>query len=134
MREVTADADPLIEGLQRRPGVVRLLVVEGDVSVDVVADCLNAVPSGGRLTEEVPRGLRQAIGVAISAAEQEDQRFLWQVRNRNLLCVGNDDVREATVVDDRVRPDARAAGGRNDAGAPVAEVVAIAQPSGPVAR
>ena len=62
-----------------------LLVVERDVAMDVVADRLNAVPARRRLPEEVPRRLRQPVGVAVPAAEQEDQRLLGQVLHRNLL-------------------------------------------------
>src|SRR5271166_1908687 len=95
------------------------------MSMNVVTDCLNAAPSRWRLPKEIPRRLGQPIGFAIPAPEQEDKRVLGQVRHGNLLRLGNDDVGESSVVDERIGRDARAALGRNNAGAPVAKVVTI---------
>src|SRR4051794_35484501 len=128
MREITADAGSVVKSFQRRPGHACVLVAERDMSVNVVADCLHAAPSRWRLPKEIPRRIRQPIGFAIPAPEQEDKRFLGQVRHGNLLRLGSDDVGDASIVDERIGPDARAALRRNNAGAPVAEAVTIGSP------
>jgi Putative zinc-binding metallo-peptidase len=74
--EITADSGPVIEGFQRRPCLARVLIPERDVSVNEVADCLNPAPSRWRLPEEIPCCLRQPIGFAIPAPEQEDKGVL----------------------------------------------------------
>ncbi len=93
--------------------------------MDEVADRLHARPARRRLAEEVPRDLRQPIGLAIAAAEQEHQCFLRQIRHGHLLRLRHDRVGSAGIVDDDVRADARAALRRDDARAPVAEAVAV---------
>src|SRR6185312_17473921 len=125
MREITADAGPVIKSFQRCAGHARVLVAEREMSVNVVADCLHTAPSRWRLPKKIPRRLRQPIGFAIPAPEQEDKRLLGQVRHRNLLRLGNDDVGQAGIADERIGRDTRAALGRNNASAPVAEAVSI---------
>ena len=114
-----------LKGLQRRAGHAGVLVAERDMSVNVVADCLNAPPSRRCLPKEIPRRLGKPIGFAVAAAQEEDKRVLGQVWHGHLLCAGNDDVGQARVVDERIGGDARASLGRNNAGAPVAEAVPI---------
>src|SRR3984893_2124594 len=88
MREITADAGPVVKSFQRRPCHARVLVAEREMSMNVVADCLNPAPSSWPLPEEIPRRLGQSIGFAIPAAEQEDKRVLGQIRHGNLLGLG----------------------------------------------
>src|SRR5438132_1042530 len=73
---VAADAGPVVKGLQRCPRHARVLIAEGDMSMDIVADSLNSAPSRWRLPEEIPRRLGKPIGLAVPASEQEEQRFL----------------------------------------------------------
>jgi len=71
VRVIAADAGPLLKSLPGRLSGAGVLVTEGDMLMDEIADCLDAFPSGGRLAEEVPSYLGQQIGPAISAPQQE---------------------------------------------------------------
>ena len=71
VRVIAADAGPLLESLPGRLRGAGVLVTEGDMLMDEIADGLDAFPSGGRLAEEVPSYLGQQIGLAISAPQQE---------------------------------------------------------------
>ena len=51
MREVTAYALTLSEGLERGPGRIGVLIAEGDVVVDESADGLNQRPAFWNLAE-----------------------------------------------------------------------------------
>src|ERR1035437_10199753 len=55
VREVATDARTLVERLPSCPGGARFLIVERDMVVDKIADCLNARPSRRGLTESRPR-------------------------------------------------------------------------------
>src|SRR5882757_928792 len=57
MREITADADPLVKGFQSSPGHARVFIAEREMSVNVIANCLNAAPSSWCLYKEIPRRL-----------------------------------------------------------------------------
>src|SRR4029434_6932141 len=46
VRVITAHTVPLVEGLPRRLGAARVLVAKSDMAVDVIADRLDAPPSG----------------------------------------------------------------------------------------
>ena len=59
----------------------RMLVAEGDVLVHEVADRLHPRPAERRLAEEAPGLVGQAVGLAVAAAEQEQQGFRRQVLN-----------------------------------------------------
>src|ERR1700721_3942430 len=67
MRVVAADAGPIVKRFQRCACHTRVLVAEREVSMNIVADCLNAVPSRRRLLKEFPRYVRASIGFAIAA-------------------------------------------------------------------
>ena len=57
VREITADAGPLIESLPGRLRGARMLVVKLDMPMDKVADRLDASPSSRRIAEKIPRRL-----------------------------------------------------------------------------
>ena len=96
MRVVAADALALVEGLPRGSRRARVLVAERDVVMDVVADRLHAAGAGGRLPNSSQAMSGQPIGLAVSAAEQEDERLFGKVLDRVLL------LRQARP--DRARP------------------------------
>src|SRR5438552_3812072 len=125
VRIVAADAGPVVKGFQRCPCHARVLIAEGDMSMDIVADGLNPAPSRWRLPEEIPRRLGKPIGFAVPASEQEGQRFLGQILHRNLLRLRRDQVGGSGIVHEGAAGDARATPWGNDAGAPVAKAVTI---------
>ena len=53
---VATHAHALIEGFERGLGRPGMLVAEGDMSMDEIADCLDARPPRGRLPEKCPGG------------------------------------------------------------------------------
>jgi hypothetical protein len=122
---VPAHAGALVVGLPRRLGGPGVLVAEGDVLVDEVADGLDPPPAGRPVAEEGPRHLGEPIGLAVAAAQQEDEAVLREILDRVLLRRGGDHVGLTAVVDDRVGGEPERARGRDDAAAPVAEGVAV---------
>ena len=85
MREVAADADPLVMRLRRRAGRPRIAIAEGKAVVNVVGDRLHPHPAAGQVAEQPPRKVAQMIGLAVAAAEQVDERFGRQLVDRRLL-------------------------------------------------
>ena len=69
--------------------------------MDVVADGLDAAGAGGRCAEQVPRDAGQPIGLAVSAAEEEDERLLGKIFHRVLVLRQGDRVGLAGVVQQR---------------------------------
>lgn len=90
---VTANASALVVGLPRALASPRVLVAELDVLVHEIADGLDPRPARLRLAEQAPSLLGQSIGFAVAAAEQEDQRFLGQILERDLRHMRHDLVR-----------------------------------------
>ena len=101
MRVVAADAFAFLESLPRGSRRSGILVAEGDVAVDIVADGVDAAGASGRLAEEVPRDAGQAIRLAVSAAEEEYERFLGKILHRVLVLRSCDRVGLARVVQQR---------------------------------
>ena len=126
MREVAAHAPAFLERLPRRSRRSGVLVVEGDVVMDVVADGLDAARAGGRVAEQVPRDAGQPIGLAVSAAEQEDERLLGQIFHRVLMLGHGDRIGLARVVQHAQSADSRSRpAGATMRRAPVAEAIAV---------
>src|SRR5215207_5696134 len=73
MGVIATDALAFCISLPRRPRGARVLVSEGDVTVDEVADRLNPGPARWCLLEQLPGDVRKPVGLAIAAAEQIDQ-------------------------------------------------------------
>ena len=108
-------------GLRR----ARKAVAELDVLMHEVADGLDALPAGRRRAEQSPGGLRQQVGLAIPAAEQEEQGLLGERLHGPLLEPGRHRVGIAGVGHDGIAAQPELSRGRHDAAAPVAERVAI---------
>src|SRR5205823_9334184 len=120
MRVIAADAPLLVEGLPRCPGRSCVLVAEGDVAVDVIANGLNAPRAGGRLAEQAPRQFGQSIGLAISAAEEKDEALAGKIFDGVLPIRRCDPIGRTRIVHDRTggQPELTLRG--NDSAAPVA--------------
>ena len=84
VRIVTAHAAALVVGLQCGARGSRMRVAELDVLVHEVADGLHARPAGRPGAEPLPGDLGQAVGLAIAAAQQVDQRRFGQHLDRCL--------------------------------------------------
>src|ERR1017187_7016937 len=79
VRVVAADAGPFVENLHGAAGGACILVVESNMVMNVIADCLHAQVSWSRAAEELPGCLRQQIGLTIAAAQQERECFFGQI-------------------------------------------------------
>ena len=88
MRVVAADADPFVESLRGAAGGAGVLIVEGNMVMHVIADGLHARVAWSRAAEELPGRLRQQIGLAIAAAQQEKESLLGQILHRILPRTG----------------------------------------------
>src|SRR5689334_15166376 len=106
-------------------GWTRVLIAEFYVVVDVVADRLNQRPSLRSIAERRPGDLGKAIGLAIPAAEQINERVDRKLTKRILLGVRRRLVLLPTVPDHKIRRDCKSARRRVDNVAGVAETVAI---------
>ena len=80
---------------------------------------------GGDVAEQVPGDLAQAVGFAVAAAHQVDERLVGQFRHRHFPRVGRHPVQLAAVLDGRIAPHGEVAGGRHEPAAPVAEHIAV---------
>ena len=125
MGEVAANAAPFAVRIPGGFGRAGVLVAEGDAVVDVIADRLDQRPSLGDFAELRPRDLDEAIGFAITAAHEIDQRLDRQLLQRMLLGVRRDLVRRSGVPDQKVRGQREPAFWGVDHVAGVAEAVAI---------
>ena len=104
MRVVAADAGPLVESLRGAAGGAGVLVVEGNMVMNVIADCLHARVPWSRAAEELPGRLRQQIGLTIAAAQQEHEGFFGQILHGVLPGGGHNLIWLAAISDDRRRP------------------------------
>src|SRR5271166_4218244 len=76
---IPANAGTIAEGFPSRPAGARVLVAEGDVLMNVVADGLDAAPAERRIPEERPGDLGKPVGLAVTAAQQEHQGLVGQI-------------------------------------------------------
>ena len=125
MRVVAADADPFVESLSGAAGGARVLVIKGNMAMHVIADRLHARVSWGRAAEQLPCRLRQQVGLAIAAAQQEHEGFLGQILHGVLPGCGHHLIGLAAISNYAVGRKAEAARGRENPMAPVPEGVAI---------
>ncbi len=84
MREVPAHAPGRLVRMPGGLGRVGIRVAKLDASVDVIADRMDQWPSLGDVTEFRPRELDETVGLAVTAAEQIDQRFDGELFQRML--------------------------------------------------
>ena len=103
---------PLVEGVQRRLRGAGMLVAEDDVVVHEVADRLHARPTQRRIREQFPRDVAQAVGLAVAAAQQEDESLFRQVLHVVLPGVGKRLLRQSGIPERGVRGQRERALGR----------------------
>ena len=103
---VAAHAFALLERLPGRSRRSRILVAERDVAMDPVADRLDAPGAGRRVAEQVPGDAGQPIGLAVTAAEQEDERLLREIFHGMLVLRLRDRIGLACIVQQRHSPTA----------------------------
>jgi hypothetical protein len=72
------------------------------MSMDEIANGLDAFPSDGRFAEEGPGHLGQPIGLAISASQENHEAVIGQVSHRVLLGRGGDHIGLTCIVHDRI--------------------------------
>src|SRR5271166_2696504 len=125
VRVVTTNTLGFFEDLPGGHGLARMLVAEGDVAMDEIADRLDARPSRRRAFEEFPGHRGQAVGLAVTAAQEKDQRLGRQVLDRVLSGRRDNYIRQAGIMNDAISRQTHPAGGSDDAAAPIAERVAV---------
>src|SRR5215208_6082326 len=100
MSKVAADAKALFMPIPRRARRTGIRIAEGQAVVHIVADRLNPLPPWPHVAEARPGGIREAIGLAVSAAEKKLERLRGQVLDRNLTRTGHRQIRLAAIVHD----------------------------------
>ncbi len=125
MGEVAANALPVLQGLVRGLGGIGVLIAEGDVVVNEVADGLDQRPAFRHFPEFRPGKFRQSVGVAVAAAEEINQRLDRQSLERALHRVRRHVVGIAAVLHKKIRRNRQPPGGRLDHVANIPEAVAI---------
>jgi hypothetical protein len=127
MREIAAYTRTLAESLRGRSSGARILIIESDVVVNVIADCLHPVPARLSLAEKVPGSLREQVRFAVPAAQQKDQSLFRQVLDGMLLRGHHVNLRLTAIAYDRVGRDSHPAGRRHNPVTPVPETIAISR-------
>ena len=102
-----------------------MLVAELDAVVHVVGDGLHPLPAGRHRAEQIPRGLAQLIGLAIAAAEQEQERVVGQPLDGNLGSLRHHRLQQAAVGNGAVKTQGNFARRRQEPSALVAERVGV---------
>src|ERR1700692_3094 len=123
MGEIPAHAPAFGMGVPCRLGRACMLIAELDAIVNVIADRLHQMPTSANISELRPCDIDEAVGLAISAAEEENERVHRQVRERMLLCVRRHLIRLAVVSHHEVRGHAHATSRSMDDMAEIAENV-----------
>ncbi len=126
MRVIAAYAGPLIKGFYGTASGAGVLVVKCNMIVNVVADGLNSRVSWSHVAEELPCGLRQPVGLTITAAQQKHENLFRKAfhtvlpgREAPFICL-------AAVPDDAVGRQTDAARRSKSAVTPVSEPIAVA--------
>ncbi len=111
MGEIAADAHLFLMGIPRRAIGTGELVSEPDPVVNIVHDGLHAAPAEIGLAEQRPRHVGEPLGVAIAAAQQEDEYFIRQLVHGMLPRAEAYRIRKAPVFNDEVALDRKSPGG-----------------------
>ena len=125
MSIVPAHAGTIAVSFPGGPACPRVLIAEGNVLVNEVADGLNPSPAERRSSEQRPRDIRKPVGLAVATAQQENHRFVGQILDGVLRCCDVDDVGFTRIVDDAATRQPDLPGRRNDPAAPVTKPVVI---------
>jgi len=80
VREIAADANPLVKGVERRAVSASFQVIEPEMAMDKIANRLHPGPTRWRITEGSPGKIKQfAIYLAVTAGEKERQGLQRQL-------------------------------------------------------
>jgi hypothetical protein len=79
MSKITTNANPLLVAFAGGAVASSVLITELESIVDVVTDCLHALPTTLDLPKERPGETAQLLSVAVATPEQKDQCFVRQV-------------------------------------------------------
>mgnify|MGYP004708666919 CR=1 FL=1 len=123
MRIIAANTYPLIVRFPGSPGITGILIAKCDMVMHEITDRLDPAPAGRSLAKEVPRHLGKVLGVAVTASQQEKQRFFRQFLDRMLLRRKRDDVGLTRVSDHRRARYPELPGRGDEACAPVIEAI-----------
>src|SRR5690242_14856612 len=104
-------------------GGLCVFIAKRDVSMNEVAYRLYARHTQRRVAKQLPRRLREVIGLAVTTPQQKGQRFSGQVLNGDLLGNLSHDFRLTGVIDYGTARDAHMASRRYETIAPIAKVV-----------
>ena len=102
-----------------------MLVAEGQMIADEIADSLNPPPATRARSEMAPRDIGESVGFAIAAAEQKHQSFVRQLFDGDLVGVQFCRIGQAAVLDDGVRRDREVAARRDEPPHCIAECIEI---------
>src|ERR1700733_9720086 len=93
--------------------------------MNVVADRLDASPPKRTSSKQVPGDFREAVRLAVSAAEQEHQGFFRQCLHDVLDCTGAKLIRLASVPNNGVSRQTDLPSRSDDPTDPIAEQIAV---------
>src|SRR5271165_4053695 len=111
MRIVTANARPFVESLRCATRGAGVLVVEGNMVMNVIADGLHARIPWSRAAEELPGRIGQQIGLTIAAAQEEHKGIFGQILDGVLPGGGRNLIGLAAISYNRVGRQAQSARG-----------------------
>ncbi len=103
MGKVAADTDLIVVPLPSCPGCTRILIIESDPVMHIVADRLNPRPSALNAAKEMLGGLRELVGFAVPAPEQVDDHVVGQVLDQLLHGIRNNLIVQSGVTDQEIR-------------------------------
>src|ERR1700676_3319826 len=112
VRVIAADAGPFAESLRGAACGACVLIIEGDMVMNVIADCLHARVTRSYGAEKLPGCLRQQVGLTIAAAQKEHEGLFGQILDRVLPGCGHNLIQLAAIPDHAVGSKAQAAGRR----------------------
>ena len=113
MGKVAAYAAPFLVGFSGRSRDARMLVAEGDASMNEIADGLHARPSRLRAAEERPSQIEQSIAIAVSTCNQETESVVQKLLDRRLHGIWECPIRPPAVPYDRIRRNRHGSAGSN---------------------
>jgi hypothetical protein len=122
---VATHAHALLECFDGGLGRPGMLVAEGKMGMDEIADCLDARPARGRLPEKGPGGFGEPVRFAVAASEEKHECVSRQIFHGVLHCGRVDPLRQSTVLHERIGGNADVTQRCDDTTAPVAETVAV---------
>lgn len=87
MGEIAAHAGTFFLRLEGRSGRIGMFIPELNVAMNEIADFLNARPTQRRPAEHLSGEVRQAVGITVTAAQQEHEGFLRQRLHQRLVAI-----------------------------------------------